>query len=53
VPAEGQPWFGRGRGRRTVADEGAEARAADSLMVLPAGGTLEYVGADVEPPEGG
>jgi hypothetical protein len=45
VPAKGQPWFGRGR---SVVDE----HAADSLLVVPAGGTLEYAGADVEPPEG-
>jgi MFS family permease len=47
VPAKGQPWFGRGR------PAGADEHAADSLLVVPAGGTLEYAGADVEPPEGG
>ena len=46
VPAKGQPWFGRGR--RAAVDE----HAADSLLVMPAGGTLEYAGADVEPPDG-
>jgi MFS family permease len=46
VPAKGQPWFGRGR--PSVVDE----HAADSLLVVPAGGTLEYAGADVEPPDG-
>ena len=46
VPAKGQPWFARGRGQ--VVDE----HAGDSLMVVPAGGTLEYAGADVEPPDG-
>ena len=46
VPAKGQPWFGRGR--RPVIDE----HAGESLMVVPAGGTLEYAGADVEPPDG-
>jgi hypothetical protein len=46
VPAKGQPWLGRGR--RLVADP----HGADSLMVVPAGGTLEYAGADVEPPDG-
>jgi MFS family permease len=46
VPAKGQPWFGRGT--RTAVDEDA----ADSLMVVPAGATLELAGADVEPPEG-
>jgi hypothetical protein len=46
VPAKGQPWFGRGR--RRVVDE----HAGDTLMVVPAGGTLEYAGADVEPPDG-
>ena len=46
VPAKGQPWFGRGR--RPVIDE----HSGDSLMVLPAAGTLEYAGADVEPPDG-
>ena len=45
VPAKGQPWFGRGR--RPVSDPDG----ADALMVAPAGGTLEYAGADVEPPE--
>jgi MFS family permease len=45
VPAKGQPWFGRGR--RRVVDE----PAGDTLMVVPAGGTLEYAGAEVEPPE--
>ncbi|MGZ4175859.1 MAG: MFS transporter [Solirubrobacteraceae bacterium] len=45
VPAKGQPWFGRGR--RSVADE----HAADSLIVIPAGGTLECAGADMEPPD--
>jgi hypothetical protein len=44
VPAKGQPWFGRGT--RTGIDEDA----ADSLMVVPAGATLELAGADVEPP---
>ena len=44
VPAKGQPWFGRGR--RPVTD----SHAADALMVVPAG-TLEYAGADVEPPD--
>jgi MFS family permease len=43
VPAKGQPWFGRGR--RAAADE----RADDSLLIVPAGGSLEYAGADVEP----
>jgi MFS family permease len=46
VPAKGQPWFGRGR-RSAPADE----HGSDSLMVVPVGGTLEYAGADVEPPE--
>ena len=46
VLAKGQRWFGRSR--RTEKDE----HASDSLMVVPAGGTLEYAGADVEPPEG-
>jgi MFS family permease len=45
VPAKGQPWFGRGR--PALNDE----HAADTLMVVPAGGTLEYAGADVEPPD--
>jgi MFS family permease len=45
VPAKGQRWFGRGR---TTA--GGE-HASDSLLVVPAGGTLEYAAADVEPPE--
>jgi MFS family permease len=45
VPAKGQPWLGRGR--RPVADP----HGADSLMVMPAGGTLEYAGADVAPPD--
>jgi MFS family permease len=45
VPAKGQPWFGRAR--RTAAEEDAR----DTLVVVPAGGTLEYAGADVEPPE--
>jgi MFS family permease len=45
VPAKGQPWFGRGRW--APVDE----HAADTLMVVPAGGTLEYAGADVEPPD--
>jgi MFS family permease len=47
IPAKGQPWFGRGS--RPSVDE----HAADSLMVLPAGATLEYAGADVEPPDDG
>ncbi|MFZ1992527.1 MAG: MFS transporter [Solirubrobacteraceae bacterium] len=42
VPAKGQPWFGRGR--RPAADE----HAADTLVVVPSGGTLEYAGADGE-----
>ena len=46
VPAKGQPWFGRGRG--AAVDE----HAAESLLVMPAGGTLEYAGADLEPPNG-
>jgi hypothetical protein len=46
VPAKGQPWFGRGSG------EPVDEHAADSLMVIPAGATLEYAGADVEPPDG-
>ncbi len=45
VPAKGQPWFGRGR--RAPVDE----HAADALTVIPAGGTLEYAGADVEQPD--
>ena len=45
VPAKGQPWFGRAR-RGSVGEH-----AGDALMVVPAGGTLEYAGADVEPPE--
>ena len=44
VPAKGQPWFRRGR---AAPDE----HASDTLMVIPAGGTLEYAGADAEPPE--
>jgi MFS family permease len=47
IPAKGQPWFGRGS-RPSV-----DGHAADSLMVLPAGATLEYAGADVEPPDDG
>ena len=50
VPAKGQPWFARRR--RRAADEHADAHAEDSLIVVPAGGTLEYAGADVEPPDG-
>ncbi len=50
VPAKGQPWFARRR--RRAADEHADAHAEDSLAVVPAGGTLEYAGADVEPPDG-
>ena len=46
VPAKGQPWFARRRRRA------ADAHAEDSLIVVPAGGTLEYAGADVEPPDG-
>jgi MFS family permease len=42
VPAKGQPWFGRAR--RGPVDE----EAGDPLMVVPAGGTLQYAGADVE-----
>jgi MFS family permease len=42
VPAKGQPWFGRGR--RTAAEE----QPGDAVMVVPAGGTLEYAGADIE-----
>ncbi|HEY2316689.1 MAG TPA: MFS transporter [Solirubrobacteraceae bacterium] len=45
VPAKGQPWFGRGR--RAAPEE----HAGDTLMAVPAGGTLEYAGADVERPE--
>jgi len=50
VPAKGQPWFARRH--RTAADEHADAHGEDSLIVVPAGGTLEYAGADVEPPDG-
>jgi MFS family permease len=45
VPAKGQPWFGRGR--RAAPEE----HAGDTLMAVPAGGTLEYAGADAERPE--
>jgi hypothetical protein len=45
VPSRGQPWFGHGR--RSVPD----THGADALMGLPAGATLEYAGADVEPPD--
>jgi MFS family permease len=45
VPAKGQPWFGRGR--RTAAGEPAD----NALVAVPAGGTLEYAGADAEPPD--
>jgi MFS family permease len=47
IPAKGQPWFGRGS--RPAVDE----HAPDSLMVVPAGATMEYAGADVEPPDDG
>jgi MFS family permease len=47
IPAKGQPWFGRG------SRPGVDEHGADSLMVVPAGATLEYAGADVEPPEDG
>jgi MFS family permease len=43
VPAKGQPLFGRGRRRSAAESE----HAGDGLVVLPAGGTLEYAGADV------
>jgi MFS family permease len=45
VPAKGEPWLGRRR--RPLAEE----HASDALLVVPAGGTLEYAGADVEPPD--
>ena len=45
VPAKGQPWFGRGR--RAAPEE----HGGDTLMAVPAGGTLEYAGADAERPE--
>jgi MFS family permease len=47
IPAKGQPWFGRGS--RPAVDE----HAPDSLMVVPASATMEYAGADVEPPDDG
>jgi MFS family permease len=43
VPAKGQPVFG---GRRRRARGPVGARTSDDLVVIPAGGTLEYAGAD-------
>ena len=44
IPAKGQPLFGRGR-RRPADDHGE-----DRLQAIPAGGSLEYAGADVREP---
>jgi MFS family permease len=46
VPAKGQPVFGRRR-RSARSNDGAE----ENLATAPAAGTLQYAGADVNPPE--